>query len=60
MIDYVWVVKAGDKYLANRIHRMTWTSTLIRAMTFLTEDAAERAAEAWAGEKKLVQLKEID
>lgn len=39
---------------------MAWTSTLIRAMTFLTEDAAERAAEAWAGEKKLVQLKEID
>ncbi len=60
MIDYAWVVKVGDKYLANRVHRMTWTSTPIRAMTFLTEDAADRAAEAWGGDKVLIQIKEIN
>lgn len=59
MVDYVWAVKDGDRYLANRIHRMAWTKTLIRAMTFLTEDAADRAAEAWGGDKVLIEMKEI-
>lgn len=38
---------------------MAWTKTLIRAKTFLTEDAADRAAEAWGADKVLIEMKEI-
>lgn len=59
MTDYVWVVKVGDRYLANRLHRMAWTKTLIRAQTYLTQDAAETYAAAWKGAAVLIELKEI-
>lgn len=57
--DYAWVVRKGDRYLAEPYHRMTWTQTPIRARLFLTEHSAAVAAETHKGEHRLVQIKEI-
>lgn len=59
MTAYVWVVKVSDRYLANRLHHVAWTRTLIRAQTYLTRDAAETSAEAWKGKAVPIELKEI-
>lgn len=60
LTDYAFVVRKGDKYLADRVHQMTWTQTPIRARLFLTEEAVVRAAETHQGEPRTVQLMEID
>jgi hypothetical protein len=37
-----------------------WTHTLARAQTFLSQEAAEMAAEVWEGEAVLIEMKEVD
>lgn len=44
MPDYTFVVKKGDKYLAERFYHMSWTRALSKARRFVSQQDAETAS----------------
>lgn len=58
---YAFVVKnALGHYLADPYHHMNWTAVLGRARLFLTEAAADRAAESRGGMVRLILMQETE
>lgn len=58
--DFVFIVKKGEKYLADRFFHNAWTATLIRAKKFLTLSDAIIAAERNEAKVWLMQLTEVE
>lgn len=60
MTEYAFVVKKGDRYLADPFHHTQWTPHLLLAKLFLLGSDAQRTAGKHKGaEPVLVALEEV-
>lgn len=59
MHDYTFVVKKGDKYLAERFYHMSWTSALSKARRFISQQDVEKASITNDAQIVLIEMTEV-
>lgn len=59
MPDYTFVVKKGDKYLAERFYHMSWTCALSKARRFVSQQDAETASNNNNAKIVLIEMTEL-
>ncbi|WP_295914531.1 hypothetical protein [uncultured Bartonella sp.] len=57
--DYTFVVKKGDKYLAERFYHMSWTSALSKARRFISQQDVEKASITNDAQIVLIEMTEV-